>query len=49
MELLGAGSARTKKEAEQLAAEGAWTALDRRANGQDAAQAPDEHIDRQDA
>lgn len=39
-EVLGSGSARTKKEAEQQAAEVAWTELDRRAKGHSSAQDP---------
>jgi ribonuclease-3 len=50
-ELLGSGSGRSKKEAEQLAAQGAWGGLSRRANavpsGEIATQ--DEPVDRQDA
>jgi ribonuclease-3 len=50
-ELLGSGSGRSKKEAEQHAAQGAWTELSRRANavssGESATQ--NESVDRQDA
>jgi ribonuclease-3 len=46
-ELMGTGSGSSKKEAEQMAAEVAWTELTRRAKA--VLTSADEHVDRQDA
>jgi ribonuclease-3 len=49
-ELMGSGSGSSKKEAEQMAAEIAWTELTRRAKAvTSGAVEPDQHADRQDA
>jgi ribonuclease-3 len=49
VELMGSGTGSSKKEAEQMAAEAAWSELNRRAKAQSLVLDPDEHVDRQDA